>query len=155
MITIVQGNILNAIEDIICHQVNCRGIMGGGLAKQIKNKYPEIYKEYKELCDSKPFQEDLLSSLQVCKTKDGKYIANLFGQINYGIHERQTDYMALKLSLKSLIVECYNPSSVLENKSIALPYNIGCGLAGGDWNIVYKIIEEVFINYNVTIYKLK
>jgi hypothetical protein len=42
----------------------------------------------------------------------------------------------------------------IDNDSIALPYNLGCGLASGDWNIVYKIIEEVFNDYDVTIYKL-
>ncbi len=35
MVKIVKGNILNATEDIICQQVNCMGIMGAGLAKQI------------------------------------------------------------------------------------------------------------------------
>ena len=28
--------------------------------------------------------------------------------------------------------------------SVSIPYNIGCGLAGGDWNIVSKMIEEIF-----------
>ena len=39
MIKIVKSNILDATEDIICHQTNCFGIMGSGLAKQIKEKY--------------------------------------------------------------------------------------------------------------------
>lgn len=30
----------------------------------------------------------------------------------------------------------------------------GCGIANGDWKIVYKIIEEVFRDYDVTLYKL-
>ncbi|WP_223260709.1 hypothetical protein [Bacillus sp. LNXM65] len=42
MIKTVDGNILEASEDIICHQVNCKGVMGAGLAKQIKSKYPNI-----------------------------------------------------------------------------------------------------------------
>jgi hypothetical protein len=41
-----------------------------------------------------------------------------------------------------------------DNDSIALPYNLGCGLDGGDWIVVYKIIEEVFNDYDVTIYEL-
>ena len=49
MIKIIEGNILNAEEDIICHQVNCRGKMGSGLAKQIRDKYPDVYKEYVDL----------------------------------------------------------------------------------------------------------
>ena len=30
MIKTVYGNILDATEDIICHQVNCQGVMGAG-----------------------------------------------------------------------------------------------------------------------------
>ena len=48
MINIVKGNILNATEDIICQQVNCKGVMGAGLAKQIKEKYPEVFESYSE-----------------------------------------------------------------------------------------------------------
>ena len=43
------GNILNAEESIICHQVNVDGVMGGGLAKQVANAYPNVEKEYKTL----------------------------------------------------------------------------------------------------------
>lgn len=48
MIKKVDGNILETSEDIICHQVNCKGVMGAGLAKQIKSKYLNVYKEYKQ-----------------------------------------------------------------------------------------------------------
>ena len=36
MVTFHNGNILDSGADIICHQVNCRGVMGSGVAKQIK-----------------------------------------------------------------------------------------------------------------------
>ncbi|RAP14807.1 hypothetical protein HS9_00130 [Bacillus velezensis] len=39
-------------------------------------------------------------------------------------------------------------------RSITLPYGIGCGLAGGNWNDVNKMIESIFEDYEVTIYKL-
>ncbi|MCC9087258.1 MULTISPECIES: hypothetical protein [Bacillus] len=50
--------------------------MGAGLAKQIKSKYPNVYKEYKQLCTEQG--DDLLSSVQLITTNDGKTIANLF-----------------------------------------------------------------------------
>ena len=37
-----------------------------------------------------------------------------------------------------------------------MPYNIGCGAAGGDWQIYYKMIEN-FANDNqiyMTLYKI-
>ena len=47
-IPIIEGNILDYDKDIIVQQVNCQGVMGGGLAKQILMKYPEVPKEYKK-----------------------------------------------------------------------------------------------------------
>ena len=37
MITEKRGDLLNAKENIIAHQVNCKGVMGAGIAKLIKN----------------------------------------------------------------------------------------------------------------------
>lgn len=36
---------------------------------------------------------------------------------------------------------------------IGFPYKIGCGLAGGDWDVVSAIIEREFEGYEVEIYE--
>lgn len=61
-----------------------------------------------------------------------------------------TDYEAMRKALKYIKKWAEN-----NNLSIAIPYGIGCGIANGDWNKVYKIIEEVFNDYDVTLYRLK
>lgn len=61
-----------------------------------------------------------------------------------------TDYIAMKKCLRYIKQWAEN-----NNLSIAIPYGIGCGIANGDWNKVYKIIEEVFSNYSVTLYRLR
>lgn len=150
MVKIVEGNILDAHEDVTCHQVNCMGIMGSGLAKQIRNKYPEVFIEYYAYCKRHEILEQMMGVAQHVKCYDGKIIANLFGQFRYGTDRQYTDYAALECALRNM--KQYAQSNQL---SIAIPYQIGCGLAGGNWDIVNKIIEEVFNDYNVTIYKLK
>lgn len=147
MIKIVQGNLLDATENVIAHQVNCQGVMGSGLAKQIRNKYLEVFEKYLNYINKHKFVA--LSSCQIISVGNDNYIANLFGQYNYGRDRKYTDYKALEEALFSLKVKCKDA-----NKSVAIPYNLGCGLAGGNWDIVYKIIEEVFSDYDVTIYKL-
>jgi|688.fasta_scaffold573284_2 O-acetyl-ADP-ribose deacetylase (regulator of RNase III) len=147
MIKIAKGNILEATEDIIAHQTNCMGVMGGGLAKQIRDKYPNVYKEYKSFCNKAQL---LFGNVQLITCSDGKTIANLFGQYGYGNDKQYTDYKALEESLENMLF-LIRPFK----KSIALPYKLGCGLAGGDWNIVYKIIEKVFEDYDVTIYNFE
>jgi O-acetyl-ADP-ribose deacetylase (regulator of RNase III) len=146
MIKIIKGNILNANEDIICQQVNCKGVMGSGLALQILKKYPEVYGQYKNFCDK--YRWGLLGSVCFVNTKD-KIIACLFGQNDYGRSKRvYTDYCALEKSLTNTKIYAQK-----ENLSIALPHEIGCGLANGDWNVVLDIITRVFDDMDVSIYK--
>lgn len=50
MIKYVKGNILESDAEALVNPVNCVGVMGTGLAKQFKAKYPEMFDKYKELC---------------------------------------------------------------------------------------------------------
>ncbi|UNK20688.1 macro domain-containing protein [Paenibacillus sp. N3/727] len=148
MIKIVEGSLLDAAEDIMAHQVNCQGVMGSGIAKSLRASYSDLFPSYKQFCNNVA-PHDLLGKCHMVKT-GLKYVANLFGQLNYGRQKViYTDYEALQKALVSLKNEAQE-----KGLSVALPYNIGCGLANGDWDIVYKIIEDVFSDYDVTIYKI-
>ena len=147
MIMIVKGNLLNATEEIIAHQVNCQGVMGAGLALQIRNQFPSSYGAYKSVCNMKKPSE-LLGKIMMVGIED-KIICHMFAQLRYGRDKQHTDYNALRDCLASL-----NKHASAEKKSVALPYGIGCGLAGGDWNVVYQIIKSEMMDCNVAIYKL-
>lgn len=157
MIHLKEGNILEATEDIIVHQVNCQGVMGAGLAKQIRDKYPNVYNDYKWLVSQRKDKKSLLGTVQYISVNDSKTVVNLFGQDTYGrtAGKVYTDYRAIEDGLKSIYDLATNTFSAYKGKSIALPYGIGCGLAGGDWNVVYKVIDEVFKNHEVTLYKFQ
>lgn len=134
---ILNEDILNCKENIIVHQTNCLGVMGKGLAQQIKQKYPEVFNGYYHYCKTNT-AESIFGTSLICEANDGKYIANLFGQLSYG-KDLQTDYDKFKTALQEI------HTFAKENKlSVAIPYKIGCGLAGGDWNTVYDIISEIF-----------
>lgn len=145
-ITIVKGDLLQATEDIICHQVNAQGVMGAGLATEIKKQYPEAFERYRELCLRENKGKHLLGTCQIVKSKD-KYIANIFGQHKFGRNGVFTEMDALKKAFYSLKIRAQK-----YNLSVAIPYKFGCGLAGGDWNEVFKLIEETFCDYPFTIY---
>lgn len=138
MIETIHADILTAKEDIIVHQVNCQGTMGAGLALAIKNKYPLCYKMYRKACaDNKP--NDLLGKIQILKMPDGKIIINMFSQLNYGRHTRQTNY--------EIMTQCFDKIykyAKLNGLTVAVPYRIGCGLGGGSWPIVLNIITKRF-----------
>lgn len=148
MINVIKGDILYAKENILIQQVNCQGIMGAGLALEIKQKYKEVESTYKEVC-RKHTPNELLGKTLIVKCHDGKIIANIFGQINYGRNKQQTDYDALKQGFETIF---YNIKHVDEfkGKTVALPMGIGCGLAGGDWKIVSEFVEELSEKFNIT-----
>ncbi|WP_103108863.1 macro domain-containing protein [Brevibacillus reuszeri] len=149
-VRIVNGDLLSATEDIIGHQVNCKGVMGSGVAKLIREKHPEAYDLYKNKCNGILDKIQLLGECQLVQCAEGKIVANLFGQFKYGRGKEQyTDYLALERAL----IELKN-RAMKTNLSIALPFNIGCGLANGSWDVVSKRIEEIYSDYDVTLYKL-
>lgn len=139
MVKIVNGDLLDCKEEILCHQVNTHGSMGGGVAYQIKQKYPLANAEYEKFCSGKT-ENELIG--QVCSVicKD-KTIVNIFSQKG-----SNTDYDALRQCLTTV-------ADVYKGKAVAMPYKIGCGIAKGNWNTVLRIIEEIFQDAEVTLYK--
>ena len=139
MIKHIKCDIFKSGADVICHQVNCQGVMGSGIAKQVRAKYPWVYEQYKEFCRKVPFP---LGSVQTVPINETQVIINLFAQENFGYDRKcYTDYKSLEDGL-------YFVRDTYDNQTIAIPYLMGCYRGGGDWNVVYKIIEEVFKNYN-------
>ena len=157
-INIVNGNIFDTHCNIICHQVNCQGVMGHGIAKQVKEKYKGVFNEYKRYCDAHADNREAMlgealivdvdygaAVLDWLVNKERKYIANIFGQLTYGTGLR-TNYKALVLRLE--VVANFAKE---HNLSVAIPYKIGCGLAGGDWNKVNILIEGVFAGTGIEV----
>ena len=159
----VKGNILDSDADAILHQVNCQGVMGAGLAKQIRDRYPNVYEKYKNACmnDKKDCQRIasthsmLLGKIQVVHKKDylvgdpnmdQQVIVNVFAQEFYGRDRRYTDYDALQSCLHKV-------NERFAGKTVAIPYLMGCGLAGGSWDVVLSIIAAELSDCDVIIYE--
>ena len=146
MVKLVNGDLLEAKETYIAHQVNCYGAMGRGVALQIKNKYPDVYRRYHEYCDEHR-AKNLIGRMLIIPTDDGKVICNLFGQERFGYGKQYTDIAALSKALTSLA------KIVPYNEPIAMPYMIGCGLGGASWDIVYPVIRDIFAKHTVILYR--
>lgn len=144
----MSGNVLETPIEIIAHQVNCLGTMGAGLAKQIKDKYPQVESWYKIYCH-KRYEQKILGTGQIVCQADHTFF-NIFGQYGYGTSKRQTDYEAFKSGFKDVILKYrFMDNDYKSQVKIAIPYHIGCGLAGGDWKIISKILEQLESEENV------
>lgn len=149
MIKIVKGNLLDATEDIICHQVNCQGVMKSGVAKAIRDKWPKVYEEYRPLCVGH-LGSTILGYVQFVELDDdARIVANLFAQNDYGYDgQRYTSYDAFYKCLTEL-------RRLAGNYSFAFPYKIGSDRGGASWRVIYAMICDVLGDRNVTIYKLE
>ncbi len=147
---------------IIAHICNDIGRWGSGFVVPLGNKYPlakEIYKKH----------ELQLEDIQLIPVVMGKYfpdiwICNMVAQ--HKVKGQTTDglppirYEALQVCLASLDNAAYNlreafsePMGMYTLVSIHMP-RIGCGLAGGEWGEVEKIIEDNVQNSEVYVYDL-
>lgn len=153
MIQYIKGNLLFHTElDVIGHQTNCVGVMGAGIAKQVKARWPKVFEHYKEACETK----NCLGKTQLVKVNDSLYIANIFGEYcpgkpaeDCGPNEhRDTDYIALHDALEAL----KHKMEKYELTTLGLPCRLGCGLAGGDWEGVVKpMIEDIFSHSTIDV----
>lgn len=157
----VNMNILDVEHGIICQQVNCRGVMGAGLAKQIRNKWPRVYRIYRRF-----FEEGKLrvGNMHLIPVNLGKMtdndrrkdliVANLCGQDQYGRDKRYTDYIGLRKAMVELgkwLITHHNFTGV--KLPIYFPYGMSSTLAGGDWYLVRCIIRNIFPDAIIVRYK--
>jgi O-acetyl-ADP-ribose deacetylase (regulator of RNase III) len=136
----IEQDILEIEHGIICHQVNCQGVMGSGIALAIKNKFPLVFKSYKAMYDCfTRYKFPLLGYADVAPSgrHSELYIANLFGQDTFG-EGLQTNYYALTVAL----TKAYEKAKEL-NLPFYIPFKMASDRAGGDWEEVLKIITIV------------
>lgn len=165
MIDIIKGNLLDSNCDYICHQVNCMGKMNSGVAKAIREKWPVVFEEYKELCESwhawahihylqDPEQyaiNAMLGMAQLIPISETQTVINLFGQGFYGYDGmRYTSYDAFWMCLGEI------KDKVPKGSKIAFPYNIGCCRGGANWEVIYAMIVAVLNeDYDIYFYRLE
>lgn len=150
------GDLLRATDvEVIAHQANCQNTFGAGIAKSIKEMYPKAF--YADIMAYKD-NKAVLGNYSFCHIDSGpiKKIFNLYGQNSYGASKRQTDYDALYNALEGMKNHLIDTDDI-NFANVGFPYLMGCGLGGGDWRIVERLIEVAFHNYNgdVIIYRLR
>lgn len=144
MITYIKGDLFTTTDKYIAHGVNCGGVMGAGVALLIKQKYPEVFKDYQEYCDlADPYY--LLGRVRKSPTNDGKIILNCFTQLHYGKKDKRfVSYDAIDNCMRNIYLNGID--------SVSMPM-IGAGLGGGEWSIIEQIIDHNLRNANVKIYQ--
>ena len=147
MVQIIDGNLLDFPNDIkfIAHSCNTRNIMGAGIAKQIKDRYPMAYESD---CYAMAEDEVGLGSYSFAWTNatQTKGIYNMYSQDKLG-GERAVDYEGFYLALQNVANNIeWQDKHDDEISSFGLPWMISCGLAGGSWNVIFSMINDILVD---------
>lgn len=145
MIYYLKGDVLCPVGEglkIIAHICNNRGGWGKGFVKAISEKWHEPEENYRSL------EKYILGEVYFIQTETNIIVANMIAQNGYSTKKRPVavDYDALEKCLKTLAKKAMEL-----NASIHMP-RIGCGLAGGNWDIIEGIINKSFDKSSVYIY---
>lgn len=142
---IIKGNLVSAVlngeVDMMMHVCNCQGVMGSGIAKEVKERIPEAYKVYTNY------------PINLGGYSRSRTVINLYAQDKYGYGKRHLNYGALSLALHDVFDDLDESGFV---GTVGVPHYMGSGLAGGDWEIVLEILESLADYYGIklVIYQL-
>lgn len=140
---IVTGDLLNIETDYIVHQCNCLSVgRAGGLASSIFKKFPwaDIYVQRQGT--EPPLQGEMPGDHRIIippKELEAPRVISIFGQFRPGgpsSDPRSVDHSEARFSYFSkALFNIYE--EVILRSTIAFPWQIGCGIAGGDWENKY------------------
>ena len=169
LLVFVRGDLLDAKEDYIAHQCNTLTVRPHGLSKDIARKWPHanVYGRRKPvgcanlaqvayrpktgsiLVDGSPLTAaSATAAAAASTTKRG--VIHMFGQLgmstphsfnNKDAKHGEDDYGRRIGWFR----ECLSAVAKIPGiTSVAMPYQIGCGLAGGNWERDYRPVLEKF-----------
>jgi O-acetyl-ADP-ribose deacetylase (regulator of RNase III) len=146
---VIKGDLIKLAKegkfDVIIHGCNCFNTMGAGIAKTIAKEFPNAY-----VVDQKTAKGSIekLGNISIAYIFDSNpYVINAYTQYKYS-GPCPVEYLAIDSCMKE--VAKFLQETGNEKARIGIP-RIGAGLAGGDWDIISKIIDKRLGDYNLTL----
>lgn len=140
VLTYIKGDLFSSPAQVLVNTVNTVGVMGKGIALEFKNKYPEMFKAYQNVCENQSFD---IGKLLLWR-KSEKWVL-LFPTKKHWRAPSQVSYIEKGLEK---FVHSYEKLGI---ESIAFP-RLGCGNGGLDWDVVKPIMEKYLKSLPIHIY---
>lgn len=143
---VIHGNIFDSKAPVLVNPVNCVGVMGKGLAKEFKERYPDMFKAYKKLCDEGGFEVSVTSThpfFLFTDEKSGIKILNFPTKIQWK-NPSQLDFIESMLKAFRWTYKDYGI------EYIAFPA-LGCGCGGLSWDDVRPLMTKYLANLPIQI----
>ena len=145
-ITEIKGDLFAASQKALMHGCNAQAVMGSGVAKIVREKYPTAYRQYLQQAECRNL---IMGSAQFVDCGD-RIIINAITQKFYGRDgKRYVSYDAVADAMKLINQELPK----IEIFQVAMPM-IGAGLGGGDWSVISAVIEAELTDVEPFVYIL-
>lgn len=137
-ITILKdGDLFDCGANILVNATNCEGIMGGGIALAFKERFPDMFKDYVEVCKRgcvpgilHTYLEGYHTTIINFPTKN--LVANP-SEMKY-IKQSAASFINTLVALRIIYSEKPNKRAL-----VAIPA-LGCGLGGLEWENVKPLL---------------
>ena len=140
---------------IIPHCCNDKGFWNKGFVVSLSKRWSTPESSYRAIRPA----DKTLGNVQLVQVESDVYVVNMIAQ-----HDVKATFVSFGNGVTTVppirydaLLECLkavNDIAIQLNGSIHMP-RIGCGLAGGNWCAVEKIINEALSDVDVTVYDLK
>lgn len=155
-----KGDILTVSKGIILHGCNSLGLMGKGLAKQVKHKYPQVFQDYSRYCYSARCHPDCLNYSEPGELILGKIITTPINSrliVISGITQltigNDPNVKYANLNAIQQVFRQVNEIAVNLGLEVHMP-KIGCGLGGLDWIQVSGLLTMFSSEVKINIWEL-
>lgn len=137
----LHGDLFHSAAQILTNPINCRAVMGGGLAMEFRLRFPSMFHDYVQRCRrgevraGKPYVWRNFSggpSVLNFPTKDDRKDSSRLEYITEGLRYLVGHYQEMGIT------------------SLALPA-LGCGLVGLDWRAVRPVLERELSHLGVPV----
>lgn len=141
MIEFVKGDLFKSKADALVNPVNCEGVMGKGLAKEFRLRWPEMFLDYQERCA----RRELLPGSTVLFSKT---FPNIILFATKGAWRNPSKYEYIETGLENL----KEGLRIWNLKRIAMPA-VGCGLGGLKWpqvkGLIWGHLQDLMVTVEV------
>lgn len=142
-LSVIQGDLFDPEHrfDALAQGVNCRGLMGAGIAVPFRLMWPGMYEEYEEECVRFPTLVPGTTLVHhVVGTETLPTVRTIYNMFTQVLPGRNADYGLLQSSAYSLLKQV--PANAAPQK-IGLPW-IGCGIGGLEHHNVHHLLAQIW-----------
>jgi O-acetyl-ADP-ribose deacetylase (regulator of RNase III) len=126
-------NLLDSNAQTLVNTVNCVGVMGKGIALEFKQRYPDMFKAYKRICDAGELE---IGKLWLWSGRD-QWVLN-FPTKKHWRHPSKVEW--IEAGLDKFVTE-YVRRGITD---ISFP-RLGCGNGGLNWERQVRPVMERYL----------